>query len=359
MSDEDNDDKPFDPSQRRLDEARKKGEIARAPDVNAAAAYAGLLLAFAIVGPKMLSEIGQIGQSILGQVDQLSSNASQGARAAFGPIFGAYAKALLPVFALPFAAVFLCLLAQRGVIFVPEKLMPKASRLSPIATAKQKFGRDGLFSFAKSAVKMVAVGAILVLHLKARAPDIFGSLYLSPGAGITLMLRLLVEFLALVLVLAAIAGAVDFFWQKAEHHRRNRMSFKEMMDEVKDSEGDPQAKGQRRQRGQEIALNRMLQDVEKADVVIVNPTHYAVALRWKRNDRTAPVVVAKGVDEVAARIRERAAMAGIALRSDPPTARAIYAAVEIGSPIRPEHYKPVAAAIRFAEALKTRRKGAR
>ena len=137
------------------------------------------------------------------------------------------------------------------------------------------------------------------------------------------------------------------------------MSFQDMKDETKDSEGDPHAKGMRRQKGQEIALNRMLQDVAKADVIIVNPTHYAVALRWKRSDRHAPVCVAKGIDEVAARIREKAAIAGVPLHSDPPTARAIYASVEIGAPVKPEHYKPVAAAIRFAEALKARRKGQR
>ncbi len=357
MSDEDNDDKPFDPSQRRLDEARKKGEIARAPDVNAAASYAGLLLAALVAGPGMMIGAGEIGQSILDQADRLSTQITAGARASLGPVFSGYAVLLAPLFALPFVAVLLALFAQRGIIFAPEKLMPKASRLSPIATAKQKFGREGLFTFAKSAVKMVAVGIILALHLSIRAPDIIGSLYQTPGGGIATMLRLMLEFLVLILGLATIAGTIDYFWQQAQHLRRNRMSFKDMMDEVKDSEGDPHAKGQRRQRGQEIALNRMLQDVAKADVVIVNPTHYAVALRWKRSDRHAPVCVAKGVDEVAARIRERAAMAGVPLHSDPPTARAIFAAVEIGAPIRPEHYKPVAAAIRFAEALKKRQKG--
>jgi len=357
MSDEDNDDKPFDPSQRRLDEARKKGEIARAPDVNAAAGLAGILLAGLIVGPDILVQMGQISQALLDQADRISTQVVNGGRAVIGPIISSYAFVIAPLFALPFIGVLLSLFAQRSLIFAPEKLMPKLSRISPISTAKQKFGRDGLFEFAKSAAKMVAVAAILVVHLRASAPEIANSVYLPPGGGIALMLRLMLEFVALTLVLATVVGAVDYFWQQAQHLQRNRMSFKEMKDEVKDSEGDPQAKGMRRQRGQEIALNRMLQDVAKADVIIVNPTHYAVALRWKRSDRNAPVCIAKGVDEVAARIREKAAIAGVPLHSDPPTARAIYASVEIGAPIRPEHYKPVAAAIRFAEALKTRRKG--
>ncbi len=357
MSEEEDDDKTFDPSQRKLDEARKRGEIARAPDVNAAAAYAGLLLAALLAGQYVLLQIGAIGQSILDQADPLSLTIAQGGQAGLGPIIKAVGVAILPFFGLPFVAVALALLAQRAVIFAPDKLAPRLSRLSPIAAAKQKFGLEGLFEFGKSTVKMLAVGLLLTLHLSWRADEIAGSLYLSANAAIALMLKLMVEFLSLILLLATVIGLADYFWQRFQHLKRNRMSRQEMTDEHKDSEGDPHAKAARRQKGQEIALNRMLQDVAKADVVIVNPTHYAVALRWKRSDRNAPVCVAKGVDEIAARIREKAAIAGVPLHSDPPTARAIYAAVDIGDPIRPEHYKPVAAAIRFAEALKKRRKG--
>ncbi|NCM97925.1 MAG: flagellar biosynthesis protein FlhB, partial [Rhodobacterales bacterium] len=129
---------------------------------------------------------------------------------------------------------------------------------------------------------------------------------------------------------------------------------KEMMDENKDSEGDPHTKAARRQRGYDIATNRMLEDVPQADVIVVNPTHYAVALKWDRAARRAPVCVAKGVDEIAARIRERAAAAGVPIHRDPPTARALHASVEIGQEIRPDQYRAVAAAIRFAEAMRKR-----
>ena len=106
-------------------------------------------------------------------------------------------------------------------------------------------------------------------------------------------------------------------------------------------------------------MAQMLQDVARADVVLVNPTHYAVALKWQRGDRTAPICLAKGVDDIATRIREKASEAGVPIHRDPPTARAIYASVEIGDPIRPEHFKSVAAAIRFAEAMRKRAKGRR
>lgn len=354
MSADDDSDKSFDPSQRKLDKARERGEIARAPDVNAAASYAGLLLATLITGPFVLLKFGDIGQSLLERSDQIASQMSETGQGSLLPILREMAVASLPIFALPTLAVLLALFAQRAIIFAPEKLAPRLSRISPISTAKQKFGLDGLFDFAKNSIKLIAVGFILALHLLYRANDIAGSLYLSAEASISLMLWLVIEFLALILLLAATIGIVDFFWQKNQHFNRNRMSQKELMDEHKESEGDPHAKATRRQKGQEIALNQMLNDVAKADVVIVNPTHYAVALRWKRSDRHAPICVAKGVDDIAARIREKAATSGVPLHSDPPTARAIYAAVDIGAPILPEHYKPVAAAIRFAEALKRR-----
>jgi flagellar biosynthetic protein FlhB len=139
------------------------------------------------------------------------------------------------------------------------------------------------------------------------------------------------------------------------------MTRKELTDEMKQSEGDPHIKAQRRQKAIEIATKQMIADVAKADVVIVNPTHYAVALKWERGAKRAPLCVAKGVDEVAARIREVAAEAGVPIHSDPPTARALYAAVDIGQEIHPDHYRPVAAAIRFAEKMRrrSRERGAR
>ena len=206
-------------------------------------------------------------------------------------------------------------------------------------------------------LKMGVVSIILAKYLVARAPQILGSASLAPAISMGLMLTLLIEFLGLVLLIVTSFGAFDYLWQRAQHLRRNRMSRKDLMDEMKDSEGDPHVKMQRRQRGQQIATNRMLQDVAKADVIIVNPTHYAVALKWNRKARGAPICVAKGADEIAARIREKAAEAGVPLHSDPPTARVIFATVDIGQPILPDQYRAVAAAVRFAEAMRKRGRG--
>jgi flagellar biosynthetic protein FlhB len=130
------------------------------------------------------------------------------------------------------------------------------------------------------------------------------------------------------------------------------MTLKELKDESKEAEGDPHLKQHRRMRAQELALNQMMGEVPNADVIIVNPTHYAVALKWSRMPGAAPECVAKGVDEVALRIREAATEAGVPIHSDPPTARALYATTDIGREIDPDHYEPVAAAIRFAEAMR-------
>ena len=161
-----------------------------------------------------------------------------------------------------------------------------------------------------------------------------------------------VEYFGIVLLLAFTIGGIDYLWQHQEHLRKNRMSRKELQDEAKQTEGDPHTKQQRRQRGYEIAMNKMLADVPDADVVIVNPTHYAVALKWSRAAGAAPICVAKGVDEVAARIRQIASESAVPIHRDPPTARALYASVDISQEIQPEHYQAVAAAIRFAELMR-------
>jgi flagellar biosynthesis protein FlhB len=190
-----------------------------------------------------------------------------------------------------------------------------------------------------------------------RLPEIVSAMHLAPGMIARLLAELVIAFLGLALLIALSVGAVDYLWQRHDHMRKNRMSRKEMMDEMKQSEGDPHMKQQRRQRAYDIATNRMLTDVPKADVVIVNPTHYAVALKWDRSSPGAPICLAKGVDEIAARIRELAAEAGVPVHSDPPAARAIHATVEIGQEIKADHYRAVAAAIRFSEAMRAKAKG--
>jgi flagellar biosynthesis protein FlhB len=351
---EDDTDKEHDPTQKRLDDARKRGEFARSQDLLTAAAVAGFVLTGMGLGAQALMQSGAAAMVLIDQADSLAANMATGGKPVMMQTLQAVILPLLPFFLVPGLAVIAVLFATKGFVFSTDKLMPKLSRISPIATAKQKFGMDGLVEFAKSAVKLTLVSVLIGWFLMARAPAILHSLALSPALSTVLMLRLLSEFLLLALLVLAVMGGLDYFWQTYRHLQRNRMSRKDLTDEMKDSEGDPHVKGKRRQRAQEIATNQMLADVAGADVIIVNPTHYAVALKWKRGARTAPICVAKGVDDIAARIREKAATAGVPIHSDPPTARAIFATVEIGSPIGADHFKAVAAAIRFAEAMRAR-----
>lgn len=334
--------KPHDPTQKRIDDARREGQIARSQDMLTAAAYAGFLLGALVFGPAALQEAGQNGAAFLQRPEADETLQAVPAMAATA----------LPFLLVPGLCVLLLLLAQRGLLFTPGNLKPRLSRIDPIATARHKFGPDGLFDFAKSLLKMALIGLLLFALLRSEAEEILAASALLPAQGTLWLLHLLMRFLAFVLALAIVIGAVDFLWQVLRHRLRLRMSRQELLDEHRESEGDPQSRSARRARGQEIAMNRMLADLPKADVVIVNPTHYAVALQWKRSSGLAPICLAKGVDEIALRIREAAQTHGVPIHHDPVTARALHSTVEIGDPIAPEHYRPVAAALRFAQALR-------
>ncbi|WP_226779886.1 flagellar type III secretion system protein FlhB [Oceaniglobus trochenteri] len=356
--DDEQDDKQYEPSAKKLEDARKKGEVARSNDLITAAAYAGFLLAGGALGAASLSDLGQVLAGILARSETLARQIFDGGGAAASRGYArAIAGDLAPWLLVPGLLALVSVFGQRAFVVTGSKLQPKLSRISLLANAKNKFGRGGLFEFAKSFVKLMIYSVILGLFLWANMPRILGAAVLEPAMITAVMLRLAMTFFLLVLVVALALGAIDFLWQRAEHLRKNRMSHKDMTDEAKDSEGDPHVKQQRRQKGYDIAMNRMMNDVPKADVVIVNPAHYAVALKWDRTSGRAPVCVAKGVDGIAARIRERAQENGVPLHSDPPTARLLHATLEVGDEVRPDHYAVVAAAIRFAEAMRKKARG--
>ncbi|MEX5597737.1 flagellar type III secretion system protein FlhB [Pseudophaeobacter sp. C1-32P7] len=355
---DDDSDKSFEPTAQKLQKAREKGEVAKSTDLSVAAAYLGLVVALYVSGSGMVEGFGTVLISLLDQPDRLAQQMFTGAASApVGGILMALVIPILPIFILPFGAVLLSILAQRALVFAPSKLEPKMSKISIISNAKNKFGRAGLFEFLKSFVKLVLYSICLGVYLSYRLPEMIASSGTGAFSVVAMLAQLGMEFLVIALLLALPVGVVDAVFQHAEHIRKNMMSRQEIQDEVKDSEGDPHVKGQRRQKGQQIAMGQMMADVPKADVVIVNPTHYAVALQWSREKGSAPKCVAKGVDEVAAAIRRVANEHAVPIHSDPPTARALHATIEIGEEIMEEHYAPVAAAIRFAEAMRQRAKG--
>ncbi len=356
MSSADDDaDKSFEPTQKKLDDARKKGEIAKSVDLQTAAGYAGITSAFLLLGAASLEKFGSSMMILLDQSYDLSFLIFDGApEAPMGGIFFTITMSLAPIFLLPIIAVLLVIFAQRGFVFAPTKLEPKLSKISPISNAKNKFGRSGFFEFGKSFTKLIIYSVVLGIFLNARLPEIVASTQSEPGIVVSLLADLCIAFLLVVVLIASTIGGIDAIWQHGEHRRKNMMSHKEIMDESKDAEGDPHLKAERRQRAQAIAMSQMMGDVPDADVIIVNPTHYAVALTWEKSVGGAPRCVAKGVDEVAARIRAVAIENGVPIHSDPPTARALHAVTEIGDEVSSEFYQPVAAAIRFAEDMRNR-----
>lgn len=346
-------DKPFEPTPEKLRKARERGEVARSTDLSVLAAYSGLILSILALGQAATAKFGTGLLVLLDQPDRLAPLVFEGAPAApIGGLLGTLATALAPIFGIPALAVLLVVLAQRAFVVTPKKARPKLSRISLISNARNKFGRSGLFEFAKSSAKLVAYSAGLAAFLHAHLTDIVAASAAEAAIAISYMTDLVLRFMVAVFLISVAIGAIDFLWQKSEYLRKNRMSHKEIADETKEAEGDPQMKSQRRRRGQEIASSRMMSDVPSADVVVVNPTHFAVALKWSRKPGAAPVCVAKGVDELAANIRHVAAEAGVPIHSDPPTARALHASTAIGDEIDPTHYQAVAAAIRFAETMR-------
>jgi len=349
--------KTHEPTPEKLRKSREKGDVPKSTDVTGAASYLGLLLALTIGGVFTAKGAGEAMIGFLSAPDRV-------AEVAFGheglqgitPIFSDVLFAISPVLIVPFLFTLMALYAQNAVVASGSKLAMKMSRVSLLANAKQKFGPSGIFEFLKSTTKLVTISVVLGLMLSGSI-DYYIAMPMSSGKALPELLRSEGLQLLLAATLVTIATAVaDYYWRLFEHNKKLRMSYQDIRDESKESEGDPHMKQSRQHRAREIATNRMMLDVPTADVIIVNPTHYAVALQWSREAGTAPKCVAKGVDEVAARIRESAKTHDVPIMSDPPTARLLHASVDIGSEIMPEHYKAVAAAIRFADTMRSKAK---
>ncbi len=356
---EDEAEKSHEPSQKRLDEARKRGEVPQSQDLATAAAYGGFLLAAWGLGAGSLLTLGGALASVLAQAAPLSEDMFAGSpQPLWGSLFAETASAMWPWFFLPGVAALLCFIAQNALVIAPERITPKLTRISPLGQMKQKFGLHGLVEFGKGLVKVTLYGAVLGVTLARATPDLVGAAGQEPAAATRVLLGIALDLIVKVVLVAIVIGLVDVVWQRISFRQRHMMSRQELVEEMKESEGDPHLKQARRQKAVGLAMNQMLAEVPKASVVIVNPTHYAVALGWDRAKGGAPVCLAKGVDEMAARIRERAIEAGVPIRRDPPTARAIYASVEIGQEVGRPEWRAVAAAIRFAERMRTKERPA-
>lgn len=354
---DDSGEKPFEASKRKLDEARKRGEFPVSQDLVTSAVYLGVLGVAVSLATWSAVKGGAALIQFIDQPDILAISVFDlGGRHTIGHLIWEVSFASSAWLIFPLLMALLGAFAQGALVFAPTKLKPKLNRISPLNNAKQKYGPDGLFNFFKSFFKLSIFSTVLAVVFVSRLDDILIMPRLPILGAMSLTADLVFRFLISASVAVMAISMIDLLWQRSQFLRRQRMSLKELKDESKETEGNPYTKQARRQKAHDIATNQMLSDVPSADVIVVNPQHYAVALQWSRKSGSAPKCVAKGVDEIARRIRDAANENGVPIYRDAPTARALFDVVDIGEEIPEEHFRAIAAAIRFADAIRGKAK---
>ena len=346
--------KTEEPTPRRLQQAREKGEVAKTPDLAPLAALAATAAVLAIGGGWLARDMTQALLPFVQHPHDFQVAQGGGMSVAYEAIM----SMALPLAVILFTAALAGAagnLVQHGFMWSPERLAPKMEKVSPLAGFKRIFGIDGLMQFFKSLLKVALTGLVAWWVLQPHAAELQNLPALGPAAilpySADLMRRLMFGVLALLLV---ITGA-DWFWQRYRFMQRMKMTKEELKEDFKQSEGDPHIKARQRQLRIEKSRRRMMQAVPDATVVIMNPTHYAVALKYEAEGGGAPQCVAKGVDALALRIRDIAKEAGVPVIEDPPLARALYASVDIDQFIPVKHYEAVAKIIGFLMSASQRR----
>lgn len=334
------------PTPKRLEEARRKGDAPKSQEIVTVVMFLAGLLAVAFLAAPLAREIVRIGAAFLDRPHEFAVDAAALARL-YGAISLKVGAALAAVALVFIAAAAAAHAAQARPVFNFERLAPALSRLSPIEGAKRIYGSAALFNFLKGVFKIAIVATILAASLW---PD-RGLLVDLIGAGEASLLsaanRELLKLLGLVaLAMAAIAG-LDYAFARRSWKARLRMTKEEVRRELKETEGDPLVKGRLRRERDARSRRRTLAAVKDATVLIMNPTHYAVALRYEPEKDAAPVCVAKGLDELALRMRRVADENRVPLIENPPLARALHAAAELDAEIPVEHYEAVAEIIGF------------
>lgn len=345
--------KTEDPTPKKLQEARKRGQVPMSREINNWVMLAAGTLFVATIAPNMLLELKSIMQVYIEHADALPG-APGGIRVVLGTSLAAIAKALFWPMLLFLAAAFLSPFLQVGPLFAPEIIKPDLSKISIIKGFGRLFSMRALMEFVKGLLKMFMIGLVGVIIIYPYLDRFEHLIDISPTAMMIELKELVIKLMIGVLVVLMVIAVIDLVYQRQEYYKKMRMTKQEVKDEYKQAEGDPHVKGRLRQLRYERAKQRMMQAVPKADVVITNPTHYSIALQYDPETMSAPVCVAKGVDEVALRIREIAKEHDITIYESPPLARALFDTIDIDETIPAEHYKAVAEIISFVFKAKGR-----
>jgi flagellar biosynthetic protein FlhB len=338
-----------DPTQKRLDEAAERGDVVKSQEVNTWFVIAGGTLILMTFAGSMASGItttlrGVVANSWAIRVDD------RGFLGMIGKIGGEVTAAVaIPLLLLALAAIFANVIQHRPV-WSGEPLKPKLSKISPIAGLKRLFSKQALANFIKGLIKLALIGCIMMALLWPERFRLDALVRTDPAAMLPITRSLALQMLGAVVAVLALIAAADYLFQYRQWFERQKMSMRELKEEFKQTEGDPGIKAKIRQIRQTRMRKRMMAAVPQASVVITNPTHYAVALRYERG-MNAPVCVAKGVDLLARKIREVADEHKIPIVENPPLARALHGTVDIDQEIPPEHYQAVAEIIGYVMRL--------
>ena len=352
MSEEaDDSQKTEEPTPKKLEESRKKGQVALSRELNS---WVMLLAATILVGgfgPGILSKLSLDLKEYIDKAHEFSGSAEgtaeimqQAAMQTLGTLFMPFLFLIVAAIAGP--------LMQVGPLFAAEAVKPKLSKVSPLQGMKRLFSKRSLVEFAKGIFKITLiaiVGVILFLPFYEGIDSIMG---ISMEQAMVLLRELFIRFMIASLMILIVMTVIDVTFTRVEHHQKMRMTKQEIKDEYKQAEGDPHVKAKLRQLRAEKSRQRMMAAVPEADVVVTNPTHFSIALKYDPETMDAPVCAAKGVDQIALNIREVAKEHDIVLYENKPLARVLYDTVDIDEVIPPEHYKAVAEIISFVFKLK-------
>lgn len=345
--------KTEDPSAKRIEDARKRGDVSKSPEVVTWFMLGGTGAVLAGMAPWTAASLMQQLRIVMANADQFEIGGP-----AFGSFFTALAQgiigvALIPMGVLTAIAVIANLIQHRPLVSVTP-LVPKLSKISPLTGFQRLFSRESLINLGKGVIKIAIVGAVMFYAFWPEVDRLDTMVTADPAVILQIAQELVLKiFWAAVAIMTVIAIA-DFVYQRNRWWNKHKMTLQEVRDEFKQMEGDPKIKGRVRQIRMERARRRMMAQVPQASVIIANPTHYAVALKYDRSMQ-APLCVAKGVDDLALRIRALGEEHNVPVVENPPLARALYASVEVDQVIPAEHFKAVAQVIGYVMRLRQKR----
>jgi flagellar biosynthesis protein FlhB len=351
---EENDDseKSEEPTQKRLEDALKKGDVAKSQEVSAWFSMLGTGLVVAVLGSYIASGLAVKLRGFFEHSHELTLD-----QGVLGHLWGEVGYALLGILIAPMllllAMALFGNLVQHKFIFSSEPIKPKFSKISPASGFKRLFSKDSLINFIKGLIKISIIAFLFFLILYPQRDKLDVIIGLDPVNLLPLIRSLALQLIIGVIVVMTVIAGADFLYQRQRWYEKQKMSLREIKEEYKQQEGDPTVKAKLRQIRMERSRKRMMAAVPEASVVVTNPTHYSVALKYE-SGMGAPICVAKGIDDTALRIRELAKEHDVPIVRNPPLARALFATVEVDDEVPEEHYKAVAEVIGYIMKLKNR-----